>query len=138
MAVTIDIGDPDNIHPTNKQEVGFRLALAARAMVYREPVEFSGPLYRSMIREGSSLRLYFEHVDGGLVTRGNQLQGFEIAAADGNFVPAKADIDGVAVTLSNPSVPLPTQARYGWSGDPVCNLFNKSGLPASPFRTSRP
>jgi sialate O-acetylesterase len=138
MAVTIDIGDSQNIHPTNKQDVGFRLALAARAMVYREPIETSGPLYRSMSREGNVLRLYFEHADEGLAAKGKQLQGFEIAGEDRKFVPAQADIDGATVTLTNPSVPSPTQARYGWSDDPVCNLFNKAGLPASPFRTSHP
>ena len=138
MVVTIDIGDPENIHPANKQDVGFRLALAARVMVDREPVEASGPLYRSMSREGSVLRLYFDHVEQGLVIKGSQLQGFEIAGADGNFVSAAAGTDGATVVLSNPSVPIPTQARYGWSGDPVCNLFNKAGLPTSPFRTSRP
>lgn len=138
MAVTIDIGDPEKIHPTNKQDVGFRLALAARAMVYGEPVEASGPLYRSMSREGNVLRLYFDHADEGLVIKGKQLQGFEIAGDDGKFVPAMADIDGVTVVLTNPGVPSPAQARYGWSGDPVCNLFNKAGLPASPFRTYRP
>lgn len=138
MAVTIDIGDPENIHPANKQDVGLRLALAARAMAYREPIEASGPLYRSSSREGNVLRLYFEHAEKGLVTNGKQLQGFEIAGADGNFVSATAVIDGTTVVLSDPNVPIPTQARYGWSGDPVCNLFNKAGLPASPFRTSRP
>lgn len=138
MVVTIDIGDPEKIHPTNKQDVGYRLALAARAMVYRESVEDSGPLYRSMGREGNVLRLYFDHADEGLVTKGKQLQGFEIAGDDGKFVPAVANIDGVNVVLTNLSVPSPTQARYGWLDDPVCNLINKAGLPASPFRTSHP
>jgi sialate O-acetylesterase len=136
MVVTIDIGDPNNIHPTNKQDVGFRLALAARAMLDREPVEASGPLYRSMSREGGILRLYFEHAGKELVFKGKQLQGFEIAGADGNFVSAVAGIDGATVVLSNPRVPNPTQARYAWASDPACNLFNKAGLPASPFRTS--
>lgn len=138
MVVTIDIGDAENIHPANKQDVGFRLALAARSIVDREPVEASGPLYRCMSREGNVLRLYFDHAKQGLMIKGDQLHGFEIAGADGNFVSAVAGIDGTTVVLSNPSVPSPTQARYGWSGDPVCNLFNKAGLPASPFRTFRP
>lgn len=138
MAVTIDIGDPENIHPADKQDVGHRLALAARAMVYREPVEAFGPLYRSMSREGSVLRLYFDHADEGLVIKGKQLQGFEIAGDDGKFVPAKADIDGVTVVLTNPGLASPAFARYGWSSDPVCNLYNKAGLPASPFSTPHP
>jgi sialate O-acetylesterase len=138
MAVTIDIGDPQNIHPTDKQDVGHRLALAARALAYGEHVEYSGPLYRSTSQEGNSLRLYFDHADGGLVAKGDTLKGFEIAGSDGKFVPAVASADGLTVVLSSPTVAAPTQARYGWSSDPICNLFNKDGLPASPFRTTQP
>lgn len=138
MVVTIDVGDAENIHPADKQDVGHRLALAARAMVYGEHVEFSGPLYRSLSREGGILRLYFDHADDGLVTKGKQLEGFEIAGPDGKFVPAVALIDRTTVVLSSPAVPMPAQARYGWSDDPICNLFNTAGLPASPFRTGRP
>ena len=138
MIVSIDIGDPGNIHPTNKQDVGLRLALAARTLAYQEPVEASGPLYRSMSLEGNALRLYFNHAEQGLVIKGNKLEGFEIAGPDGSFVSATADIDGATVVLTNPAIPVPTQARYGWSSDPVCNLFNKQGLPASPFRTTHP
>ena len=138
MVVTIDVGDAVNIHPADKQDVGHRLALAARAMIYGEQIEFSGPRYRSMSREDDILRLYFDHADGGLVTKGKQLEGFEIAGPDGKFVPAVALIDGTAVVLSSPAVPMPAQARYGWSDDPLCNLFNTAGLPASPFRTGRP
>jgi sialate O-acetylesterase len=138
MAVTIDIGDPDNIHPTDKQDVGYRLALAARAIAYGESVEYSGPIYRSMSREGNSLRLYFDHVDGGLTVKGENLKGFELAGPDGNFVPAVASIEGTTVVLSSLTVEVPAQARYGWASDPVCSLFNKVGLPASPFRTTWP
>jgi len=138
MAVTIDIGDADNIHPADKQDVGHRLSLAARAMVYGEHVEFSGPHYRTMSQEGSTLNLYFDNADGGLVMKGEALVGFEIAGPDGRFVPAVSTIRGTTVVLSSPAVPRPTQARYGWLDDPVCNLFNKAGLPASPFRTERP
>jgi sialate O-acetylesterase len=138
MAVTIDIGDPNNIHPKDKQDVGHRLALAARALTYGERIEFSGPLYRTMSREGNTLRLYFDHADSGLVVKGESLQGFEVAGSDGKFVPANAAIDGDTVVLSSPSVATPIDARYGWAADPVCNLFNKVGLPASPFRTTRP
>lgn len=138
MTVTIDIGNPNNIHPVDKQDVGYRLALAARAIVYGEHIEYSGPLYRTMSIAGSRLRLYFSHASGGLVSKGGPLTGFEIAGADGKFVPAEAVIDGPAVILSSPAVTSPTQARYGWANSPVCNLFNKEGLPASPFRTATP
>jgi sialate O-acetylesterase len=138
MAVTIDIGDANNIHPADKQDVGHRLALAARALSYGEPVEFSGPLFQSMSLEGSQVRLYFDHAAGGLVAKGKDLTGFEIAGEDGQFVPASAAIDGATVVLSNPGVPAPVQARYGWSDNPACNLFNQAGLPASPFLATRP
>jgi sialate O-acetylesterase len=137
MAVTIDIGDPDNIHPADKQDVGHRLALAARAMAYGEAVEYSGPLFRSMSSEGSQARLYFDHAEGGLVVKGKELTGFEIAGADGQFVLATAVVDDASVVLSNPKVPVPEQARYGWSDNPACNLYNQAGLPASPFLARR-
>lgn len=138
MAVTVDIGDPNNIHPKDKQDVGYRLALAARAVAYGEHLEYSGPLYRAMSREGGSLRLYFHHAANGLVSKGGPLKGFEIAGEDGKFVAAEAVIDGSTIILSSPAVASPAQARYGWTSDPVCNLFNKEGLPASPFRTGMP
>lgn len=138
MAVTIDIGDPADIHPIDKQDVGHRLALAARALAYGEAVEYSGPLYRSMSTEGNTLHLYFDHVGGGLVSKGQPLQGFEIGGADGKFAPASASIEGATVVLTNPNVPDPSQARYGWADNPECNLFNKDGLPASPFHTTQP
>lgn len=137
MAVTIDIGNPQNIHPTDKQDVGFRLALAARALAYGEKVEYSGPAYRTMSRDGSTLRLFFDHADKGLVAKGGTLEGFEVAGSDGKFVPATATIDGNTVLVSSPSVAAPRQARYGWANSPVCNLFNSAGLPASPFRTAQ-
>jgi sialate O-acetylesterase len=135
MTVTIDIGDPRNIHPADKQDVGHRLALAARAIVYGEQVEYSGPIFRSMSRAGDSLRLYFDHADTGLVAGGGTLQGFEVAGPDGKFVPAVASVEDTSVLVSSPAVQDPVQVRYGWSDNPVCNLFNKDGLPASPFRT---
>ena len=138
MAVTIDIGEPENIHPADKQDVGHRLALAARAVAYGESVEYSGPRFRSLSREGAQLRLFFDHADDGLVIRGNELESFEIAGEDGHYVPARATVEGATVILSSPDVPLPVEARYGWADDPACNLFNKAGLPASPFRSTRP
>jgi len=135
MAVTIDIGDPDNIHPKNKQEVGRRLSLAARALSYHESLEYSGPLYRTNMKEGKSIRIFFDHAQSGLVSKGGSLTGFEIAGSDGKFVAAQAVIDGTAVVVSSPQVESPEAVRYGWAGNPQCNLYNHDNLPASPFGT---
>ncbi len=135
MAVIIDIGDAKDIHPKDKQDVGKRLALAALAIAYGKKIEYSGPLYKSMQKEGKAIRLTFDHVGGGLVARGDKLQGFAIAGADKHFVWADATISGNAVVVSSPQVPAPVAVRYAWANNPVCNLYNKAGLPASPFRT---
>jgi len=135
MAVAIDIGDPDNIHPKNKQEVGRRLALAARALAYHESLEYSGPLYRTYMRIGTSMRILFDHAQSGLVSKGGSLTGFEIAGSDGKFVPAQAAIDETTVVVSSPQVETPSAVRYGWAGNPPCNLYNQDNLPASPFST---
>lgn len=133
MVVTMDIGDPDNVHPADKQTVGARLALAARAVAYGENVEYSGPLFRQATPEGDAVRLWFDHTDNGLVAKGDALQGFEIAGDDGRFVTAAARIDGKTVVVSSAKVPEPKYVRYGWANAPVVNLFNSDGLPASPF-----
>jgi sialate O-acetylesterase len=135
MAVTIDIGNPDNIHPTNKQDVGLRLALAARAVAYGEKIEYSGPLFRQATPLNNSLQVWFDHVGKGLVAKGGELRGFEIAGPDAKFVPAEARIEGSSVVVSSTSVGNPVYVRYGWSNNPDCNLFNADGLPASPFRS---
>jgi sialate O-acetylesterase len=135
MAVTIDIGNPSDIHPTNKQDVGMRLGLAARSVAYGEKLIYSGPLYRSAVREGDYLRLWFDHAGGGLKAKGGYLKGFEIAGRDGKFVAAQARIDGASVVVSSPDVREPASARYAWAESPECNLYNNEGLPASPFRT---
>jgi sialate O-acetylesterase len=135
MAVTIDIGEPDNIHPKNKREVGRRLSLAARALVYGEAIEHSGPRFRQAAPEGDALRLWFDHVGGGLVARGGKLKGFEVAGADGQFAPAAARIDGATVVAASGAVPSPVRVRYAWADNPDGNLFNSEGLPASPFRS---
>jgi sialate O-acetylesterase len=136
MAVTIDIGNPDNVHPTDKVDVGLRLARAARALSYGEAVEYSGPMFRQATQEGAAMRIWFDHAHG-LMAKGGELTGFEIAGADGKFVPATARIDGTTVVVTGASVPVPTQVRYGWANSPQCNLFNGEGLPASPFRTAQ-
>jgi sialate O-acetylesterase len=134
MAVTIDIGNPDDVHPTNKQEVARRLALAARAIVYRQSVEFSGPLYRQATLEGNQLRVWFDHASA-LSAKGGALSGWEVAGADGKFVPATATIDGNTVVVTASGMDTPRFVRYGWANSPVCNLYNSDGLPASPFRS---
>lgn len=133
MAVTIDIGNPDNVHPANKQAVGDRLALAARAIAYGEHIEYSGPLFRQTSTENSGIRVWFDHVDGGLVAKGGELQGFEIAGEDHHFVPATARIDDQTVLVTSAQVSRPEYVRYGWANAPTVNLFNSIGLPASPF-----
>ncbi len=138
MAVTIDIGNSTDIHPTNKQDVGLRLALAARAIAYGErDVEYSGPIFRQATKEDAALRLWFDHANAGLEVRGGSLEGFEIAGPDGEFVVAEASISGSTVVVSSSTVKDPAQARYAWAADPKGNLFNASGLPASPFRTMK-
>jgi sialate O-acetylesterase len=136
LAVTIDVGDPKDLHPHRKREVGQRLALWALGTTYKQPIEYSGPLYESMKVEGSEARVRFTHIGSGLETRGNaELQGFTVAGADKKFHWARASIAGDAVIVSSPDVPLPVAVRYAWGDSPTCNLFNKDGLPASPFRT---
>ena len=135
MAVIDDIGESNNIHPQDKQDVGLRLALAAQAIAYGEKIEYSGPMFRQMTREAGSLRLYFDHTGTGLQPRGGEkLIGFEIAGKDGNYVPADARIDGKTVVVACDQVPDPAKVRYGWADDPKCTLENREGLQASPFR----
>lgn len=135
MAVITDVGDPKDIHPRQKEPVGARLALAAEALAYAKNIEYSGPVYESMKAQGNQVMLSFAHVDGGLEARGGTLQGFTIAGPDRRFVNAQAEIKGDKVVVSSPDVQKPVAVRYGWANCPVVNLWNKSGLPASPFRT---
>lgn len=133
MAVTIDIGDARDIHPRNKQDVGKRLALAARSIAYGENIEYSGPLLRTAVREDRSIRLWFDHA-AGLQAKSGELKGFQIAGADRKFEPAAAVIEGTTVVVSSPAVPHPLYVRYAWADNPEGNLYNGEGLPASPFR----
>jgi sialate O-acetylesterase len=135
MAVAIDIGMADNIHPINKQEVGRRLALWARANVYGEKIPFSGPVLADHKISGSEMILSFKHTDGGLTAKGGELQGFVIAGADKQWHWATARIAGDSVVVSSPEVKSPVAVRYAWADNPKCNLYNGAGLPASPFRT---
>jgi sialate O-acetylesterase len=133
--LAIDIGDAQNIHPKNKQELGRRLALAALAIAYGKDIPYSGPVYDSMAIAGSSIRLKFKHVNGGLVCKGEKLAGFAIAGEDKNFVWGDAKIDGETVVVSSPQVQKPVAVRYAWADNPEVSLYNKADLPASPFRT---
>ena len=135
MAVTIDIGTPENVHPKNKQEVGARLARWAQAKTYNLGGVWSGPLFKSAIREASSLRLTFDHAEGGLVAPHEPITSFEVAGASGKFYPATAKIDGRTLVVQASEVKEPVSVRYAWANAPVASLFNKEGLPASPFRT---
>ncbi len=135
MAVIIDIGDAEDIHPKNKQEVGRRLALNAQRLVYKEKIPYSGPIYKNMKIEDRKIRLYFDHVYQGLKAKGEKLTGFAIAGIDSNFYWADATIEGKTVVVSSTHVPKPIAVRYGWASNPVCNLYNSADLPASPFRT---
>lgn len=136
MAVIIDKGDADDIHPKDKQAVGHRLALIARAKTYGENISYSGPLYRSYQVDGNKIVLSFDHTDGGLKSSdGKSLQGFAIAGRDHKFHWAQAEIAGDKVVVSSPEVKFPVAVRYGWANNPDCNLYNSADLPASPFRT---
>ena len=135
MAVAIDIGEADDIHPKNKQDVGLRLALGAEATVYGMDQPHSGPIYRSMAVEGDKIRLRFDHANGGLKAKGDMLKGFAIAGQDSKFVWAEAKIDGNDVLVWSKDVQQPVAVRYAWADNPVCNLYNGADLPASPFRT---
>jgi sialate O-acetylesterase len=134
MVVITDHGEEKDIHPKAKEPVGSRLALAARAIAYGEKLTYSGPVCESAKIEKKNLVLTFSHVDAGLVSAGDQLKGFEIAGPDEKFVPAQATIEGDRIVLSADGIDRPSMARYGWAKTPDVNLFNKAGLPATPFR----
>ncbi|MDZ4818351.1 MAG: sialate O-acetylesterase [Planctomycetota bacterium] len=135
MAVIMDVGDEEDIHPKAKQPVGQRLALAARALAYGEKVEHTGPMYESLSVENGRAVLRFRNIGQGLEVRGDKLTGFSIAGEDKVFHNAEAKIEGDTVVVSSPEVKTPVAVRFGWADFPQVNLWNKNGLPASPFRT---
>jgi sialate O-acetylesterase len=135
LAVTIDTGDPDNIHPKEKQPVGERLAYCALAKHYGKKVAYSGPTLKSVERRPGSIRLRFTHSDRGLVVKGAKLEEFAIAGDDHKWYWADAHIEGNSVVVSSPSVPNPQEVRYAWQANPAATLFNGAGLPATSFRT---
>jgi sialate O-acetylesterase len=136
MAVATDIGDRTDIHPRNKQEVGKRLALAARKIAYGQDIVHSGPMFQELNVVDGKARVTFDHVGGGLKADG-RLRGFEVAGSDGKFVPAAATIEGTEVIVSAEGVAEPKAVRYNWAAFPDGNLFNAEGLPAAPFRSSK-
>jgi sialate O-acetylesterase len=150
QAVIIDIGEAEDIHPKNKQDVGYRLGLAGRAVAYGEDIVYSGPAYSGYSVDGDRIAIGFDHVGGGLTAvkrptpapraegraSADRLGGFAIAGEDRRFVWANAVILGDQVIVSSPRVPRPVAVRYAWADNPdTANLFNVEGLPASPFRT---
>jgi sialate O-acetylesterase len=156
MAVIIDIGEAADIHPGNKQDVGRRLGLAAQAIAYGQDIVYSGPMFDKVEFRGSKAAITFHHTGGGLTARDVELDdfveqdgsnvptkvplkgklgGFAVAGVDKKFVWAKATIEADKVVAWSDEVPEPVAIRYGWADNPACNLYNKEGLPASPFRT---
>ena len=148
MATTIDVGDPYNVHGKDKYDVGYRLSLVARHLVYGEDIVYTGPVYNSMNIEGQKILISFKSIGGGLVIGtppwspsgkipplADELKGFAIAGADRKWVWAKALIQGDQVVVWSEHVSNPVAVRYGWADNPPCNLYNREKLPAAPFRT---
>jgi sialate O-acetylesterase len=135
MAVITDVGEEMDIHPKKKEPVGHRLALAAEALAYGKKVEYSGPAFDKMTVEGNKAVLSFTHLGGGLEAKDGPLTGFTVAGEDKVFHNAEAEIKGDTIVVSSKDVEKPVAVRFGWANYPVVNLWNKAGLPASPFRT---
>jgi sialate O-acetylesterase len=135
MAVITDVGEQNDIHPKKKEPVGARLALLARKIAYGQDITSMGPVYKKMRAEGNRLVLSFDNVGAGLECRGAKLTGFTVAGSDHKFYAADAEIRGDTVVVSCPAVDQPAAVRFGWANYPVVNLWNKDGLPATPFRT---
>jgi sialate O-acetylesterase len=136
QAVIIDLGEAEDIHPRNKQDVGLRLSLAARKVAYGEDLVWSGPVYRHHTVRTGQMVLTFDHVGSGLVAKGGMVQGFAIAGADRRFVWAQARLEGNTVVVWHEAIPDPQAVRYAWGNNPdKASLYNREGLPASPFRT---
>ena len=132
MAVSLDVGNPDNVHPADKQKVASRLALAARGLVYGEHVEYASPLFREATTEPGAIRVWFDNANG-LNSDGKPLGGFELAGKDHQFIPAAAAIQGNTIVVSTPGMPDPQYVRYGWS-NVVSSFFNShAGLPGATF-----
>ena len=137
MAVVIDVGEAKDIHPKDKQTVGKRMALTGLAVAYgKKGIAFRGPVFDSMKADGDKMVVKFRNAEGGLVSKGEngEVAGFAIAGADGIYDWAEAKIDGDSVVLTSKGVPKPVAVRYAWSDNPTAGLYDKSDLPAGPFR----
>jgi sialate O-acetylesterase len=140
MAVTIELGEWNDIHPDNKKDVGYRLALGAEKIAYGEKdIVYSGPVYQSATVDGNKIILSFANTGGGLISiDGEELSQFAIAGSDKRFVWANAKIEGDKVIVWSDEIAQPAFVRYAWADNPEgANLYNKEGLPASPFRTDK-
>ena len=135
LAVTIDTGDPDNIHPKDKKVVGERLAVCALAGEYGKKISDAGPTFTSVEHLPGALKIHFRHTDGGLVVKGDKPEGFAVAGKDRQWHWADARVEGDSVVVSSPMAPDPQAARYAWEAGPAATLYNGAGLPAAPFRT---
>ncbi len=135
MAVTIDVGENENVHPKKKQPVGHRLALIAKAKVYGQQVPYEGPIYGTASAEGNAMIVHFQRSAEGLKMKGDALREFQLAGADKQFKPATAVIEGQSIRVTSPEVPAPIAVRYAWRNGSEANLYNQSDLPASPFRS---
>jgi len=135
MAVTIDVGDPDDIHPRTKMEVGRRLALIAKTEIHDLPGDTSGPMFVGATRENGAMRVRFTHAATGLVAHQRPVQALELAGADQVFHPAVGRIERDTLVVTSPHVPAPVAVRYAWTNAPAANLYNGAGLPAEPFRS---
>jgi sialate O-acetylesterase len=135
MAVLVDTSNNTDLHPLNKEPVGHRLALLARAHVYGEKIVADSPSFASAALEGAKVRIRFKQIGSGLMlSNGDKLEGFALAGEDKHFVWADAQLDGDSVLVGSDAVPAPKFVRYAWLNDPICNLANKEGLPAAPFQ----
>ena len=150
LAVTIDLGDPKDVHPSGKRDVGLRLARLARRDVYGEAIAAAGPTFRAAAYEGAAVLVTFAHADGGLRLgqspwrpageapyATDRLTGFELRGPDGKWRAADARIDGAGVTVAHADLAQPTGVRYAWTSAPRANLYNGAGLPAAPFRNEK-
>ncbi|MEP7324174.1 MAG: sialate O-acetylesterase, partial [Saprospiraceae bacterium] len=135
MAVTTDIGNVQDIHPKNKIDVGKRLAYWALAKNYNVDVPYSGPLFKSMIKENNKIKVTFDHINGGLEIKGNKPELYKIAGENKQFIDAKVEVEEDGLVFSSDVVTDPVAVRYAFTNISEGNLFNKAGLPASPFRT---
>lgn len=135
MAVAIDVGDAEDLHPSRKMEVGRRLALIAKVETYHLPGDSIGPVFSGATREGAAMRVRFLHASGGLIAYDRPVQSLEIAGADKVFHPATGKIERDTLLVSSPKVPAPVAVRYAWTNAPLANLYNGAGLPAEPFRS---